>query len=75
MLVLSRRIGETIVVPNCDLTITVVQVRGKKVRLGLCAPEEVVIQRKEIVQRPAASETAAAPTSPRNGRPLASLPR
>jgi carbon storage regulator len=51
MLVLSRKVGETIVVPDCDLTITVVQVRGNRVRLGLCAPEDVTIDREEISKR------------------------
>lgn len=51
MLVLSRKVGETIVVPDCDLTITVVQVRGNRVRLGLSAPEDVRIDREEISQR------------------------
>jgi carbon storage regulator len=50
MLVLSRKIGETIVVPDCDLTITVVKVKGHRVRLGFSAPKEVAIQRKEISQ-------------------------
>lgn len=51
MLILNRRIGQTIVVPACNLTITVVQVRGKRVRLGLSAPESVKIDREEIAQR------------------------
>jgi carbon storage regulator len=50
MLVLSRRIGEQIVVPGCDLTITVVKVKGHRVRLGLSAPEDVLIQRAEIAR-------------------------
>ena len=50
MLVLSRKIGETIVVPGCDLTITVVKVKGHRVRLGLSAPADVLIQRAEIAR-------------------------
>lgn len=51
MLVLGRKVGEAIVVPGCDLTITVVQVSGNKVRLGMSAPDSVVIHRKEVWQR------------------------
>ena len=48
MLVLSRKIGERMVVPDCDLTITVVAVEGNKVRLGFSAPKEVAVFREEI---------------------------
>jgi carbon storage regulator len=48
MLVLSRKIGERIVVPFCDLTITVVAVEGNKVRLGISAPPEVGVYREEV---------------------------
>jgi carbon storage regulator len=48
MLVLSRKIGEAIVMPNCDLTITVLGVEGKKVRLGLTAPPDVSMHRAEV---------------------------
>jgi carbon storage regulator len=51
MLVLSRRVGERIVVPGCDLTITVVQVKGKQVRLGVSAPDQLAIHREEVWQR------------------------
>jgi carbon storage regulator len=48
MLVLSRKVGERIVLPGCDLTITVVRVRGKQVRLGVSAPDDVAIHREEV---------------------------
>jgi carbon storage regulator len=48
MLVLSRKIGERIVIPNCDLTITVVAIEGSKVRLGFSAPPEVGVYREEV---------------------------
>jgi carbon storage regulator len=48
MLVLSRKIGERMVIPDCDLTITVVAVEGNKVRLGFSAPKEVAVFREEI---------------------------
>jgi len=49
MLVLSRKVGEKIMVPECGMTITVLRVRGNRVRLGLCAPTGVNIQREEIL--------------------------
>lgn len=42
MLVLSRRIGEKVVVPSCDLTIEILAIEGGKVRLGLAALHDVV---------------------------------
>ena len=50
MLVLSRKQGERIIVDDC-VTITVVELRGGKVRLGFCAPEHVAIHRQEIYER------------------------
>jgi carbon storage regulator len=51
MLVLTRRIGEQIVVPGCGLTITVVAVRRNRVHLGSVAPPEVTMHRREVWQR------------------------
>jgi len=47
MLVLSRKKNESIVINN-DITITVVEIRGDKVRLGIVAPKEVEIHREEV---------------------------
>jgi carbon storage regulator len=47
MLVLSRKKNESIVISN-DIVITVVEVRGDKVRLGIAAPKEVPVHRKEV---------------------------
>jgi carbon storage regulator len=47
MLVLSRKLGERIVVGD-GITITVVSVRGERVKLGIAAPVEVPIHREEI---------------------------
>jgi len=49
MLVLSRKTGEEIVI-NRDTALTVVEIRGGKVRLGFTAPKEVPIHRKEVQQ-------------------------
>ncbi len=49
MLVLSRKIGESIVLGR-DIEISVLEVQGGEVKLGISAPREVVILRKEIIQ-------------------------
>ena len=51
MLVLTRKGGEQIVVPNCDLTVTVLGIEGNKVRLGFTAPSDVAVYREEIWRR------------------------
>jgi carbon storage regulator len=50
MLVLTRRVDETIVIAG-DIRVTVVAVQGDKVRLGIVAPEAVTVDREEIHQR------------------------
>ena len=47
MLVLSRKKNESIVI-NDDITIVVVEIRGDKVRLGVQAPKEVPVHRREV---------------------------
>ncbi len=49
MLVLSRKKNESIVV-NSDIVITVVEIRGDKVRLGIVAPKDVPVHREEVYQ-------------------------
>jgi carbon storage regulator len=51
MLVLSRKLGERIMVPSCDMSITVVAIEGNTVRLGITAPSDVGIYREELWQR------------------------
>ena len=53
MLVLSRRIGESIVIGD-GVRVTIVSVRGNKVRVGIDAPVEVDIQRQELTVMPEA---------------------
>jgi len=48
MLVLSRRVGERILVPDFDLAITIVAIEGSRVRLGISAPADVSVYREEI---------------------------
>ena len=49
MLVLSRKKNESIVINN-DITVTVVEIRGDKVRLGIVAPKEVPVHRQEVFE-------------------------
>lgn len=49
MLVLSRNTDESIVIGN-DIKITVVAIRGDKVRLGIDAPKEISVHRLEVFQ-------------------------
>ncbi len=49
MLVLSRKRGERIVIGD-DITVTVLEVRGDRVKLGFTAPAEVPIHRAEVQQ-------------------------
>jgi carbon storage regulator len=48
MLVLSRKLGERIVVPDCDLVVTVLAVDGNRVRLGISAPTQIGVYREEV---------------------------
>jgi carbon storage regulator len=50
MLILTRRVGETLVIGD-DVNVTVLGVRGNQVRLGVNAPKEVAVHREEIYQR------------------------
>lgn len=50
MLILTRRVGETLVIGD-DVTITVLGVRGNQVRVGVNAPKDVAVHREEIYQR------------------------
>ena len=49
MLVLSRKKNESIVINN-DITVTVVEIRGDKVRLGIVAPKEIPVHRREVYE-------------------------
>lgn len=49
MLVLARKKNESIVINN-DITVTVVEIRGDKVRLGIVAPKNVPVHRQEVFE-------------------------
>lgn len=67
MLVLTRAKGEAIVIGD-GIEITVVEVKGDKVRLGISAPADVAVHRKEVWQAIRDANVAAA------GQPPAALP-
>ena len=50
MLVLTRKSGESIIVGD-DITVTVLEVKGSQVRLGIQAPPKVIIHRKELYEK------------------------
>ena len=50
MLILTRRVGETIRI-NDDISIQVLCVSGQQVKLGIVAPEDVAVRREEIWKR------------------------
>ncbi len=50
MLILTRRVGETLMVGD-DVTVTVLGVKGSLVRIGVNAPKDVAVHREEIYQR------------------------
>lgn len=63
MLVLSRKLHEAIVIRD-DIIITIVEIRGDRVRLGISAPKDVPVNREEVykaIAAQAATDAAAVP--------------
>lgn len=50
MLILTRRVGETVMIGD-SVTVTVLGVKGNQVRLGVNAPKDVAVHREEIYER------------------------
>jgi carbon storage regulator len=69
VLVLSRQRDETIMIGD-DIELTVVDIRGDKVRLGIKAPSQVPVHRKEVYEAISAENRQA---SHLNGVPMPSL--
>lgn len=72
MLVLSRQRDQTIMIGD-DIEITVVDIRGDKVRLGINAPPEVPVHRKEVYEAIKRENRAAAGVRPEDIANVASV--
>ena len=73
MLVLSRQRDETIIIGD-DIEITVVDIRGDKVRLGVSAPKEITVHRKEVYDAIRRENREAAQVKPEDIASLGKLP-
>ena len=61
MLILTRKIGESILVGD-NIRLVVLEIRGKQIRLGIDAPPDIVVLREEIAQR-LSTKTSGRPVS------------
>lgn len=50
MLILTRKVGESLLIGD-DISITILNVRGNQVKIGVKAPKEISVHREEIYQR------------------------
>jgi carbon storage regulator len=73
MLVLSRQRDQTIMIGD-DIEITVVDIRGDKVRLGINAPSEIPVHRKEVYEAIKRENRAAASVKPEDIANVAGAP-
>jgi carbon storage regulator len=68
MLILTRRVGETVMIGN-EVTVTVLGVKGNQVRIGVNAPKDVAVHREEIYERIKREEDQ----DPNSGSPVARI--
>jgi carbon storage regulator len=59
MLILTRRVGETVMIGD-EMTVTVLGIKGNQVRVGVNAPKNVAVHREEIYERIRREEERAA---------------
>lgn len=69
MLVLTRRPGESIMIGG-DITVTVLEVRGDQIRIGIDAPRSVKVHREEVLREITQTNTEAVATADRARRVL-----
>jgi len=78
MLVLSRQRDESIVI-NDNVVVTIVDIRGDKVRLGIEAPQEIPVHRREVYEAIQRENLRAAQLSPKDtqalGKPAVDKPQ
>ena len=72
MLVLTRKLGESIAIDD-NIKITVVQIKGKQVRLGIQAPKDTKIHREEVYVAIQGQNEESASTKPESTRSVAKL--
>ena len=73
MLVLSRHRDESIIIGD-DIVITVVDIRGDKVRLGIAAPIEISVHRQEVYEAIQRENRQASRLDPQDARQLEHIP-
>ena len=72
MLILTRRVGETVMIGN-DVTVTVLGVKGNQVRVGINAPKNVAVHREEIYERIKREQQGEPSSESENSAELASV--
>ena len=70
MLVLSRKLGETVCI-GTEITVSIVELKGNRVKIGIEAPKQFEIWRGELCVEPSPSAAGTFPTSPFGDRRLA----